>query len=110
MSESIQNIADSTTSIHETLIKQQDLDKAREDDTAIDDEQDKRDDKEQKGEGIGAGIQKIGQKMLAPVQSAFEKYFCLVRPHANGMALLITSVVITRPFVGPLSRSFAPRA
>ncbi len=73
LSESIQNIADSTTSIHDTLIRQQDLDRAREDDSDIDDEQDKRDDKEQKGEGIGAGIQKIGQKMLAPVQNAMEK-------------------------------------
>tara|TARA_Y100001963_G_scaffold102024_1_gene140404 strand:- start:1425 stop:4169 length:2745 start_codon:yes stop_codon:yes gene_type:complete len=73
LSESIQNIADSTTSIHDTLIRQQDLDRAREDDTDIDDEQDKRDKKEQKGEGIGAGIQKVGKKMLAPVQSAFQK-------------------------------------
>ena len=73
LSESIKSIADSTTSIQETLIRQQDLDKGKEDDDDIDDEQDQRDDKENKGEGIGAGIKKVGAKMLAPVQSAFEK-------------------------------------
>ena len=70
---SIQSIVDSVKSIHDTLIKQQDLDKGQEDDADIDAEQDKRDAKEsgREGGGIGEGLKKTGEKMLAPVKKGF---------------------------------------
>ena len=71
---SIQSIVDSVKSIHDTLIKQQDLDKGQEDDADIDAEQDKRDAKEssREGGGIGEGLKKTGEKMLAPVKKGFD--------------------------------------
>jgi hypothetical protein len=70
---SIQTIVDSLTSIQQTLIDQQDLDKGKEDDADIDAEQDKRDAKEgaREGGGIGEGLKKTGEKMLAPVKKSF---------------------------------------
>ena len=70
---SIQTIVDSVTSMQQTLIKQQDLDKGRQDDVDIDAEQDKRDAKEsgREGAGIGEGLKKTGEKMLAPVKKGF---------------------------------------
>ena len=70
---SIQTIVDSVTSIQQTLIDQQDLDKGRQDDVDIDAEQDKRDAKEgsREGGGIGEGLKKTGEKMLAPVKKGF---------------------------------------
>jgi len=71
---SIQSIVDSIRSIHDTLIRQQDLDKGQEDDADIDAEQDKRDAKEssREGGGIGEGLKKTGEKMLAPVKKGFD--------------------------------------
>ena len=70
---SIQTIVDSVKSIHDTLIKQQDLDKGQKDDDDIDAEQDKRDAKESGREsgGVGEGLKKTGEKMLAPVKKGF---------------------------------------
>jgi len=70
---SIQTIIDSVKSIHDTLIRQQDLDKGQEDDDDIDAEQDKRDAKESGREsgGVGEGLKKTGEKMLAPVKKGF---------------------------------------
>ena len=74
LEESVQSIKDSVTSIHQTLLDQQDLDKDQEDDADIDAEQDKRDSKEsdREGGGIGEGLKKTGQKMLAPVKKGFD--------------------------------------
>jgi uncharacterized membrane protein len=70
LNESIQSITDSVTSIHQALIDQQELDKGQQDDIDIDAEQDKRDAKEtsREGGGIGEGLKKTGEKMLAPVK------------------------------------------
>ena len=76
LNESIQSITDSVTSIHQTLLDQQELDKDKQDDIDIDAEQDTRDAKESSREGgssIGKGLQKAGAKMLAPVTNAFDK-------------------------------------
>ena len=76
MNESIKSITDSVTSIHQTLLDQQELDKDKQDDIDIDAEQDTRDAKESSREGgssIGKGLQKAGAKMLAPVTNAFDK-------------------------------------
>ena len=76
LNESIQSITDSVTSIHQTLLDQQELDKDKQDDIDIDVEQDARDAKESSREGgssIGKGLQKAGAKMLAPVTNAFDK-------------------------------------
>jgi len=76
LNESIQSITDSVTSIHQTLLDQQELDKDQQDDIDIDVEQDARDDKESSREGgssIGKGLQKAGAKMLAPVTNAFDQ-------------------------------------
>ena len=75
MDESIQSISDSLTSIHQTLLDQQDISDDQDDDDAVDAEQDKRDAKEsgrEKG-GIGEGIKKTGAKMLKPVKGAFDR-------------------------------------
>ena len=74
LNESIQSITDSVTSIHQALIDQQELDKGQQDDIDIDAEQDKRDAKEtsREGGGIGEGLKKTGEKMLAPVKNAFD--------------------------------------
>ena len=73
LNESIQSITDSVTSIHQALIDQQELDKGQQDDIDIDAEQDKRDAKEsgREGGGIGEGLKKTGEKMLAPVKKGF---------------------------------------
>ena len=76
LNESIQSITDSVTSIHQTLLDQQELDKDKQDDIAIDAEQDTRDAKESSREGgssIGEGLKKTGAKMLAPVTNAFDQ-------------------------------------
>ena len=75
LDESIKSITDSITSIHQTLLDQQELDKDQQDDIDIDVEQDTRDDKESSREGgsnIGKGLQKAGAKMLAPVKKGFD--------------------------------------
>ena len=75
LDESIQSISDSLTSIHQTLLDQQDISDDQDDDDAVDAEQDKRDAKEsgrEKG-GIGEGIKKTGAKMLKPVKGAFDR-------------------------------------
>ena len=75
LNESLQSIADSVTSIHETLLEQQDIDKDQADDVDVDAEQDKRDAKEKGREkgGIGEGLKKTGQKILKPVKGAFDR-------------------------------------
>ncbi len=76
LNESIKSITDSVTSIHQTLLDQQELDKDKQDDIDIDAEQDTRDAKESSREGgssIGEGLKKTGAKMLAPVKNAFDQ-------------------------------------
>ena len=73
---SIQTITDSVTSISETLLAQQELDKDQADDDAIAGQQKKRNLKEklvEGGKGLGKGIMNQAQKAIAPVQNAFKK-------------------------------------
>jgi len=75
LDESIKSITDSVTSIHQTLLDQQEFDKDQQDDIAIDLEQDARDDKEVDLEdvsSVGEGLKKTGEKMLAPVKNIFD--------------------------------------
>ena len=76
LEDSIQTITDSVTSISETLLKQQELDKGQEDDDRIANQQKKRNLKEklvEGGKGIGEGIKNQAQKAIVPIQSAFDK-------------------------------------
>ena len=76
LEDSIQTITDSVTSISETLLKQQELDKDQEDDDRIADQQKKRNLKEklvESGKGLGDGIKNQAQKAIVPIQSAFDK-------------------------------------
>ncbi len=77
LDESIQNIADSVTSIHQTLLDEQDKEEDQMEDAAVDIEQAARDDKEKGREGAGkaiaAGLKKTGEKMLKPVKSIIDK-------------------------------------
>ena len=88
---SIQNIVDSVRSIHDTLIRQQDLDKGQEDDADIDAEQDKRDAKEsgREGGGIGEGLKKTGEKMLAPVKKGFGSIMDWIKKFLMAKALMM---------------------
>ena len=86
---SIQSIVDSVRSIHDTLIKQQDLDKGRQDDADIDAEQDKRDAKEKGREGIGEGLKKTGEKMLAPVKKTFGDIWGWIKKFLMAKALMM---------------------
>ena len=87
---SIQTIVDSVTSIHDTLIRQQDLDKGQEDDADIDAEQDKRDAKEKGREGgVGEGLKKTGEKMLAPVKKGFGSIMDWIKKFLMAKALMM---------------------
>ena len=82
LEDSIQTITDSVTSISETLLKQQELDKGQEDDDRIADQQKKRTLKENLVEGAGAlgkGVMKGAQAALKPVQGVFSKIFDWVK-------------------------------
>jgi uncharacterized membrane protein len=76
LEDSIQTITDSVTSISQTLLDQQELDKGQEDDDRIADQQKKRNLKEkliEGGKGLGDGIKNQAQKAIAPIQGAFDK-------------------------------------
>ena len=76
LEDSIQTITDSVTSISQTLLDQQELDKGQEDDDRIANQQKKRNLKEklvEGGKGIGEGIKNQEQKAIVPIQSAFDK-------------------------------------
>ena len=77
LDESIQNIADSVTSIHQTLLDEQDKEEDQMEDAAVDREQAARDDKEEGREGTGKaiaeGLKKTGEKMLKPVKGIIDK-------------------------------------
>ena len=76
LEDSIQTITDSVTSISQTLLDQQELDKGQEDDDRIANQQKKRNLKEklvEGGKGIGEGIKNQAQKAIVPIQSAFDK-------------------------------------
>jgi len=75
--------------MQQTLIKQQDLDKGKEDDADIDAEQDKRDAKEKGREGIGEGLKKTGEKMLAPVKKGFGSIMDWIKKFLMAKALMM---------------------
>ena len=71
LDESIQSITDSVTSISQTLLKQQELDKGKQEDDRIAGEKNKRNLREnllETGKGIGKGAKDTAMKAIAPVQ------------------------------------------
>jgi len=82
LDESIQSITDSVTSISQTLLDQQELDKDQQEDADIAAQQKKRNLKEKLVEGagnLGKGVMKGAQKALAPVKGVFDKIFDWVK-------------------------------
>ena len=75
---SIQSITNSVTSISETLLRQQEVDKEQAEDAAIVEERKKRNLKEKTVEGgknIGKGLMETGKKMLGPVKGFLSNIF-----------------------------------
>ena len=75
---SIQSITNSVTSISETLLRQQEVDKEQAEDAAIVEERKKRNLKEKTVEGgknIGKGLMETGKKMLGPVKGFLANIF-----------------------------------
>ena len=75
---SIQSITNSVTSISETLLRQQEVDKEQAEDAAIVQERKKRNLKEKTVEGgknIGKGLMETGKKMLGPVKGFLANIF-----------------------------------
>ena len=75
---SIQSITNSVTSISETLLRQQEVDKEQAEDSAIVEERKKRNLKEKTVEGgknIGKGLMETGKKMLGPVKGFLGNIF-----------------------------------
>ena len=76
LDESIQSITDSVTSISQTLLAQQDLDKGKQEDDRIASEKNKRNLREnllETGKGIGKGAKDTAMKAIAPVKGFLEQ-------------------------------------
>ena len=76
LDESIQSITDSVTSISQTLLAQQDLDKGKQEDDRIAGEKNKRNLREnllETGKGIGKGAKDTAMKAIAPVKGFLEQ-------------------------------------